>query len=352
MSAPPDKDSRTLAPTQKRIDDFRKRGEVALSRDLVSAITLLGGVIGLLTSVGSAGERLTRIMQRPLEQLDTASPMLVTKDALSFAVALVSPVVIGAIIACVVAMGVQLGWPPALRAPTFNLAKPFSFGGLGGLISPKAAIGRTLKSLAKLAFVGGAAAMALAAGWQRVAHGAPPSSSQLGLQIAGLCRALMLTAGAALLLLAAVDYIISKRDLMAKMRMTKQEMKREHKDSEGDPLIKGKRRRRMRELARRRLAQAVPTADVVLVNPTEYAVAIRYDATADRAPRVVAKGRGAVAERIREIARKAGIPIIAEPPLTRLIHKLVPEGKEIPGQLFAAVAEVLAYVYRLRGRNS
>lgn len=352
MSAPEDKDSRTLAPTQRRIDDFRKRGEVALSRDLTSAITLMGGLIGLLTSVGGAGERLLRIMQRPLEQLDTAAPMLVTKDLLSLFVSLVTPVMIGSVVACIVAMGVQLGWPPALKVPSFDLAKPFSFGGLGGLISPKAAVGRTLKSLAKLAFVGGAAAMALAAGWQRVAHGAPPSSAQLGLQIASLCRGLMITAGAALLLLAVLDFVISKRDLMAKMRMTKQEMKREHKESEGDPQIKGKRRRRMRELARRRLAQAVPTADVVLVNPTEYAVAIRYDSSEDRAPRVVAKGRGAVAERIREIARKAGIPIIAEPPLTRLIHKLVPEGKEIPGQLFQAVAEVLAYVYRLRGRNS
>jgi len=105
-------------------------------------------------------------------------------------------------------------------------------------------------------------------------------------------------------------------------------------------------------MARRRLAAVVPKADVVLVNPTEYAVALRYDANEDRAPRVLAKGRGAAAERIREMARKAGVPIVPEPPLCRLIHKLVPEGKEIPSQLFSAVAEVLAYVYRLRGRTA
>ncbi len=352
MAAPEDKDSRTHAPTQKRINEFRKRGEVALSRDLVSATTFIGAVIGLLVSAGGAADKLVRIMQRPLEQLDTASPMLVTKDALSLFFGLVSPVMICACLAAIIAIGLQLGWPPALRAPTPDFTKPFKLGGLGGLLSPKAGIGRTLKSLAKLLFVGAAASLALAGGWQRVAHGAPPSSSELGHLLASLCRALMLTAGSALLLLSAVDFIQQKRDLMSRMRMTREEMKREHRESEGDPQIKGKRRRRMRELARRRLAQAVPTADVVLVNPTEYAVAIRYDSTEDRAPRVVAKGRGAVAERIREIARKAGIPIIAEPPLTRLIHKLVPEGKEIPGQLFQAVAEVLAYVYRLRGRNS
>src|ERR1700749_3818325 len=96
MAAPEDKDSRTHAPTQKRINEFRKRGEVALSRDLVSATTFIGGVIGLLTTVGSAGDKLTRIMQHPLEQLDTASPMLVTKDALSLFASLVAPVMIGA----------------------------------------------------------------------------------------------------------------------------------------------------------------------------------------------------------------------------------------------------------------
>lgn len=106
----------------------------------------------------------------------------------------------------------------------------------------------------------------------------------------------------------------------------------------------------MRELAKRRVPAAVKSADVVLVNPTEYAVAIRYDSGSDRAPRVVAKGRGASAERIRELARKAGVPVVPEPPLCRMLHKLVPEGREIPPQLFAAVAEVLAYVYRLRGR--
>ena len=106
----------------------------------------------------------------------------------------------------------------------------------------------------------------------------------------------------------------------------------------------------MRELAKRRLAAAVKTADVVLVNPTEYAVALRYRAGEDRAPRVVAKGRHAVAERIRDLARRAGIPIMPQPPLTRLLHKLVPEGKEIPRTLYHAVAEVLAYVYRLRRR--
>jgi flagellar biosynthetic protein FlhB len=132
------------------------------------------------------------------------------------------------------------------------------------------------------------------------------------------------------------------------MRMTPAEAKREHREQEGDPQVRRRRRQRMRELARRRLATSVKTADVVLVNPTEYAVALRYQTGTDRAPRVVAKGRLVVAEQIRTLARQTGIPILAQPPLCRLIHKLVPEGREIPARLYQAVAEVLAYVYRLK----
>jgi len=168
----------------------------------------------------------------------------------------------------------------------------------------------------------------------------------------GRVRHLALYAGPVRAILAAVDYVQQRRNLMTRMRMTRQEAKREHREMEGDPAIKRRRRQRMRELARRRVAQAVQKADVVLVNPTEYAVALRYDADADRAPRVLAKGRNEAAEHIRELARKHGVPIIPEPPLCRLIHKLVPEGHEIPAQLYKAVAEVLAYVYKLRRRAS
>jgi len=133
--------------------------------------------------------------------------------------------------------------------------------------------------------------------------------------------------------------------------MTPTEMKQENREQEGDPLVRRRRRQRMREHARRRLKVAVAGADMVLVNPTEYAVAIRYRSDEGGAPRVVAKGRGTAAEQIRTLARQAGVPILPEPPLTRLLHKLVPEGAEIPRDLYHAVAELLAYIYRLRNRQ-
>jgi flagellar biosynthetic protein FlhB len=137
--------------------------------------------------------------------------------------------------------------------------------------------------------------------------------------------------------------------MKTQMMMSADELKREHKESEGDPMVKSRRRQRAREMAKRRIAVTVPTADVVVVNPTHYAVALRYDDTSDRAPIVVAKGVDEVAARIREIARKHGVPVMSRPPLARALHKHVKEGRPVPANLYRAVAEVLAYVYRLRG---
>jgi flagellar biosynthetic protein FlhB len=353
VAEPDDKDSRTLPASPRRIQEFRKRGEIALSRDLVAAATLAGAIVGALTSLGSSGFTLRDFVRFSFEHLhDPTARMLIVHQALRCLLAVAGPIAGCAFVACFIAIGAQVGWPPALLGIKFDVTKPFSFGGLGNMLSPSAAVGRVLSALAKVGFVGGAAGSALSKSWVRLAHEPAPETAGLVLLLNDVALSMVKTAGGALILLAAVDYIRAKRSIGARMKMTPAEAKREYKENEGDPHVKGRRRRRMREMARRRLAAVVPKADVVLVNPTEYAVALRYDANEDRAPRVLAKGRGAAAERIREMARKAGVPIIPEPPLCRLIHKLVPEGKEIPSQLFSAVAEVLAYVYRLRGRTA
>jgi flagellar biosynthesis protein FlhB len=152
----------------------------------------------------------------------------------------------------------------------------------------------------------------------------------------------------ALAVVAAVDYMLSRRKINEQMKMTSEEVKREHRESDGDPMMKGKRKQKMKELAKRRMAAAVATADVVIVNPTHYAVALRYDDKQDRAPVVVAKGMDESADKIREVARQKGVPILSRPPLARALHKHVKEGRAIPSNLYKAVAEVLAYVYRLK----
>jgi flagellar biosynthetic protein FlhB len=150
-------------------------------------------------------------------------------------------------------------------------------------------------------------------------------------------------------LLAGGDLVISQLRFRARMKMSRDEAKRERREEDGDPLIRMRRRRKHRELAKGRAAVEVPKADVVVVNPTHVAVALRYRRGSDAAPRVVAKGKGQLAELIRELARTNGIPIVEDIPLARFLHRKVKVGGVIPMDTFKAVAAILAFVYRLGG---
>ena len=151
----------------------------------------------------------------------------------------------------------------------------------------------------------------------------------------------------ALLALAAADFLFQRYDMRGQLKMTRQEVKDELRQTEGDPLVRG-RIAQVRRSFLARVMQAVPEADVVLVNPTEFAVALKYDPTSDGAPKVIAKGQRLIAQRIREVALEHGIPVIENPPLTQAIFRAVSVGREITAELYEAVAEVLAFVYRLR----
>jgi len=152
--------------------------------------------------------------------------------------------------------------------------------------------------------------------------------------------------------LAAIDYGFQRWQFREKMRMTKQELREEAKQTEGDPYVRGRIRAIQHEMARRRMMAEVPKADVVITNPIHLAVALRYDSAEMAAPTVIAKGAGIIAERIKEIARENGIAVIEDRPLAQMLFKTVEIGKAIPANLYQAVAEVLAYVYGLRGRKS
>lgn len=345
-----DRDRRTHEATPKRRDDFRKRGDIALSRDLVSAATLFGGAMGVIALAPRTARTLVEHLGGQLQALDGATPSFGASLRVAGAAAL--PLATVALGAATVAIGVQLGWPPVLRGPKFELGRMVSPGALAQMFSPKAAGGRLGKALLKLLAVGLVAGLAVRAEAQRFAASPAVTPGAIAGHLAGAVARVASIAGGALALLGLGDYVIARRRKAAEMRMTPDEVKREHKEQEGDPQVRRRRKQRMRELARRRLASAVKGADVVIVNPTEYAVALRYVAGESRAPKVVAKGRGVVAERIRELARAAGVPILPQPPLARLLHKVVPEGREIPPTLYHAVAEVLAYVYRLRRRRA
>jgi flagellar biosynthetic protein FlhB len=153
-----------------------------------------------------------------------------------------------------------------------------------------------------------------------------------------------------LFVVAALDFAYQKYRYRQSLMMSKQELKQEHKQREGDPLLKARIRSLQREMARKRMMQDVPKADVIVTNPTHIAVALKYDAEKMAAPRVVAKGADLVAQRIKEVARKNGIPLVENVPLARALHKSVKVGGSVPRSLYQAVAEVLAYVYRLKGK--
>jgi flagellar biosynthetic protein FlhB len=335
---------RTHAATPKRVREFRKRGDIALSRELVGTAAMAGAVIALVAGAGRAATAIVDLTRNAALATDGRDASWLPRAALeTFAIA-AGPVVLGAAVFAVVAILGQLGWPPAWKGIGFNLGRMNPIANLKETFSIGAITKRTGSAFAKLAVVGIVVALLLRGGISATALPA----ERLGATAWSLVtRALWVVLGL-LVALAAVDYWLARRKLAAQMRMTADEVKREHRESEGDPMIRGKRKQRMRELAKRRMSAAVAKADVVVVNPTHYAVALRYDEKTDRAPIVVAKGVDESAAKIREIARANNVPVMSRPPLARALHKHVKEGKPVPANLYRAVAEVLAYVYRIK----
>jgi flagellar biosynthesis protein FlhB len=339
---------KTHKPTPKRVREFRQRGEIALSRDVVSAVTLGGGVIGLIVCAGASGTALLQLTRDAANATDGSNASWLPSAATKAFLVAAGPVMLGAAAAALVATLGQLGWPPAFKTIKIDLARLSPLTNLKATFSLGAMTRRTGTALAKVAVVGAIVVLALRHG---VAAHQLHAGAIAAVAWSVVTRALWFVLGA-LLALGAIDYFFARRRMTDQMMMSTEELKREHREQEGDPQLKGKRKSRMRELAKRRMATAVATADVVVVNPTHYAVALRYDETTDRAPVVVAKGVDELAEKIREVARKHSVPILSRPPLARALHKHVKEGRPVPSNLFRAVAEVLAYVYRLRNRGN
>jgi flagellar biosynthetic protein FlhB len=339
--------SRTQKATPKRLREFRKRGEIALSRDLVSTATLAGGFIALVACSGIAGRALLDLTRTAAMASDGGEAAGMPSASLRGFLLAAGPAMIGAAAGALIAMLSQLGWPPAFKPPGFDLGRMSPIKNLPNTFAPMGMLRRSGAAVAKLVLVGAIVGMALR--HHVVSHAL--EAGGLGTLGWGLVRRTMWLVVGVLAVLAAVDYFLARRRMAEQMRMSPDEVKREHRELEGDPMIRGRRKQRMRELARRRIAAAVAGADVVVVNPTHYAVALRYKERTDAAPVVVAKGVDESAEKIREIARSKGVPVLSRPPLARALYKHVKEGRAVPANLYRAVAEVLAYVYRIRRGN-
>ncbi len=348
-----DRDRRTIEPTPHRIAEFRKRGEVARSPNLGAAVTSVAGALTAVAMFGTARGSVVEFFRSTLGSLDQGlTPALAGQSAVVFVGACL-PAAGGALAGYLASTALQIGAPPSLAPFKFEPQRAFQLSGLKQLFDLRESAWRVLKSVLKLALVGAFAWGGLSSDLDAISVSGNLSADGILEFVAHSIGRLVASAGIALVVLGIADFVVSKRRLMARMRMTPEELKREMKDQEGDPDIKRRRRARMRELARRRIAVEVPKADVIVLNPTHYAVAIRYRSEEGGAPRVVAKGKDAVAAKIREIARANDIPMLRKPSLARLLYKTVREGAEIPPNLYRAVAEVLAYIYRLRkGRTA
>ncbi|GAB4119574.1 MAG: flagellar biosynthesis protein FlhB [Sideroxydans sp.] len=343
---------KTESPSQRKLDKAREEGQVARSRELSTFMVLLAGGAGLWVMGAALGQGLLRLLHEGLmldrrlafqpEQLlprlqELSSAVLLTFLpflALLLLVALFSPLLLN-------------GWLFSLKPLQPNFGKLDPLKGIGRMFSGNSLM-ELAKAVGKSLIVGGIGAWVVwhnrEAVLQLVSEPAVQSIPQMSHLIWWSFAAIML----GMLLIVAIDVPFQLYEHNKKLKMTKEEVRQEAKETEGDPQVKGRIRSMQREMARRRMMSAIPSADVVVTNPTHYAVALKYSENRMRAPTVVAKGSHLLAAKIKEIAKEHNIPILEAPPLARALHQHCELGGAIPEALYTAVAEVLAYVYQLR----
>jgi flagellar biosynthetic protein FlhB len=261
-----------------------------------------------------------------------------------------APLFIGVVVIAILVNLIQVGlnFNGKRLQPNFAALNPFK--GLKKIFSGGQAKMQFLMNLLKLILVSLTAYSAVHGKIEQIITVQQLTFIQIFGLGASIIYSIAIRIGVLLLVLAIIDYVYQKFRIEKELKMTKQEVKEEMRRMEGDPMIKQRRRQIQMQVARERLKRDVPKADVVVTNPTHFAIALQYDATTMHAPRVIAKGQGFMAMRIREIAISHGIPILERPPLARALFKLVEVGQEIPEQFYSAVAEILAYVYELSGK--
>jgi len=343
-----DQDSRTEAPTPRRLQQSREAGEAPLSREFVTFVVTAGVVTLLVYQGENLARRLAVRLTALFEGAHSLSAVHATAMALSALGWVVVPVFATICGLAALATFGQTRFLFTLSALQPKLSRIDPSARLSRLFGP-AALAETLRALVKLAVVTFGAWLAISDVLRRTPAALSWTVIGLNTAIQHQLVALAIAVLTAFSLVAIIDIVIVHWRHHRKLRMTRQEIRDEHRDAEGDPLIKRKIRQIQQQRARRRMMAAVPKAIVVLTNPTHYAVALAYDRAKGGAPTVVAKGADEVAAKIREIATQSGVPLVANPPLTRALYK-VDLGAEIPAEHYRIVAEVIAYVWRLRGQ--
>ncbi|MBC7319035.1 flagellar biosynthesis protein FlhB [bacterium] len=345
---------RTEQATPRRREEARRRGQVAVSHELLSAISFISGIMIIASLLPTFYRQCMLLFKNYVGNMYmgevTVQKIQKIMIGISYQVFLLLIPILGIIFVVILLVGfVQTGFLFSSEAITPRLSRIDPLMGIRRIFSKRALVD-ILKAIMKiiiLSYLGytftRGISMATFSLWKT------SLSVSLDFVVDNILK-FSQQAGIVLLAIGVLDYMFQRREFEASIRMTREELKEELKETEGDPLIRSRIRQKQREIAMRRMMQEVKRADVVITNPTEYAIALKYDVKRMSAPIVVAKGARLMAERIKNEARRWNIPIVVNPPLAQMLYKLVDIGEEIPPRLYQAVAEVLAYVYRRRGR--
>ncbi len=343
---------KTESPTERRLQDARKKGDIAKSMEVPSAAVLLAGVVLLYFTGGRMYEQTTGMMQFYFSNLHEllVSPgnmPAISRQAMLIMMEILWPLMLVVFLVALIANYAQVGVLFTAEKITPKLEKIDPLKGFGRLVS-KQAMANFLKSIAKMALVGYIAYSEVSKAIPEILPLMDKAPYPILLFMVETAFWIFLKCALLIALIAAIDYAFQRWQFIEKMKMTKQDLKDESKQSEGDPHVKGRIRSLQMEMAKKRMMSDVPKADVVITNPTHLAIAIKYDALSMKAPQVLAKGAGVVAAKIKEIAREHQVPVVEDKPLAQALYQAVEIGESIPENLFQAVAEVLAYVYNLR----
>lgn len=351
---------KTEEPTSKKLEDARKEGQVAKSKEVTSAFELLAFFLMIYFFVEFIGTYFTGNMYDIYSQIPEYIKMydgniqeqtinaLFVQSMTRILIILAPFLLIGFAVAFVTNV-VQVKWKPTSKPlqPKFNKLSPVS--GFKRIFSVNSLV-ELLKSFLKIGLIGYVVYSYLKKNMPPLFQFYDLSLNQGIMQVGTLVINLGIRMSLFYMIIAFLDYVYQKVKFKKDMKMTKQEVKDEYKNQEGDPQIKGKQRQRMQEASRRRMMQALPQADVVITNPTHFAVAIKYDPQMYDAPYVVAKGADYLAQKIKETAKENHIEIVENKPLARMLYANVDVGSVVPPELYQAVAEVLAFVYHLQGK--
>lgn len=351
---------KTEEPTAKKLSDARKEGQVAKSREIANGLGLIALFLILKIWVGPMGtqfmEVFTGVYNRIPEvvtfwhsHMPVSDIRQIYRQMLLDCLLIMAPILVIGVVIAFVSDVIQVKWQPTAKPlkPKFSKLNPIS--GFKKIFSPNSLV-ELIKSLAKLFVIVYICYSDLKDKLVYLYNLYDMSLMEALQLIAQVVTDLGLKISVVFMIVAFADWFYQKHKFHKDMKMTKQEVKEEYKQQEGDPQVKGKIRARMREASQRRMMQNLPQADVVITNPTHYAVAIKYDPKVADAPLVLAKGSDYLAAKIKEVAKEHHIEIVENKPLARMLYANVEVGQAVPPELYQAVAEVLAFVYHLQGK--